>query len=232
MATKRRKHHRRKRSVSAPKRRTKRRRRMGSPIHASSVGKPRRRKRRIGAPKHRRRRRRIGAEGGGRKQTVGQAVTELLMLSLGGAVGDIGASLGGNMMEQQPMNLPPFLIEGAKVAVGTGLFVAGGAGIGTGAFGTFVKGVGLGSVVSGIRGGVRMSGILPPMGMHGAPAPKDMYVILPDTIGEGNNQLYPHNRKKLPGSMGIEKSVIGAQKSVIGMANSRLYGEEFKVMGF
>lgn len=207
-------HHRRRRRVSAPKRHTKRRRHMGAPLYASSVGKPRRRRRTA----TRKRGRRIGAGrgggGGSRTQTVGSAMMEFLAIGIGGALGDVGASLGGNMLENAPMNLPPILIEGAKIVVGAGLYIAGGSGIGNNVMGNVVKGIGLGSAVSGARGAIKRSGIIPAMS---GPGDRDMYVVIPNKMGFGNRVLYPKR-------MGAEKSIIGAEKSVIGGRNIRLYG--------
>jgi hypothetical protein len=220
---KKKRHHRRKRSVSAPRKHSKRKRRLGAPIYASAgVPKPRRRKTRHVGTHHKKRRRTMGAPGG---SSMGSAAIELLMLTVGGAIGDIGASLGGKMLEGQPMNVPPIFVEGAKAVAGSGIFLAGAVGMSKGAFSALVKGIGLGSVVSGVKGAIKQSGVLP---MLGAPADKDLYVILPQNgmgldkgvIGSPNDRLY-----------GVDKGVIGSpnmrlygDKSVIGSPNMQLYG--------
>lgn len=219
---KKKRHHRRKRSVSAPRKHSKRKRRLGAPIYASAgVPRHRRRKTKHIGTRHKKCRRRMGAPGG---SSLGNAATELLMLTIGGAIGDIGASLGGKMLEGAPLNIPALFVEGAKAVTGSGIFLAGAVGMKSGAFGSLVKGIGLGSVVSGVKGAIKQSGVLPSLG---APADKDLYVILPGNMGADKGVIGSPNDRLY----GVDKGVIGSpnmrlygDKSVIGSPNMQLYG--------
>lgn len=205
-------HHRRKRRVSAPKRHTKRRRRMGAPLYASSVGKSRRRRRRVGAP--RRKRRRMGAARTGGGGTLMEFITTTLGVGVGLGLGEIGGRFAGATIPEAALSVIKVVGGGATFAVGKNMMNNNG----------LVKGIGIGLAGSGINSGIRvMLNNIPgiPASVHG-PNDRDMYVVLPDMGAEKsvigwNRQLYPANK-------------MGATKSVIGMQNSRLYGDAHSMM--